>query len=324
VITYSALGVLASLGGKMFGSWLQLPAVLIGFSLLMLVLATSMFGAFEIQPPRWIANRSQGRAGMAGALSMGLLIGIVAAPCVGPVVISLVTLVAQIGDPVMGGVMFATLAFGLGFPYLVALNALPRPGEWMVTVKKGMGFVLIAMAFYFLRPLFPEQVFKYGVAASLLIGAAFVLVSRAKGGRMMRIAVGVILLVAGVLFALPHGGEGVQVQWQAYEASALTTAATTKKPVVVDFTATWCIPCKELDTRTFSNSKVAAELERFTLVKADVTKQTDAGTALMKRYGVVGPPTVLFLDSRGNEIRDLRLSGFEEPEPFLERLKKVQ
>jgi thiol:disulfide interchange protein DsbD len=324
VITYSTLGVLASLGGKMFGSWLQLPAVLIGFALLMLVLATSMFGAFEIQPPRWIANRSQGRAGMAGALSMGLLIGIVAAPCVGPVVISLVTLVAQIGDPVIGGVMFATLAFGLGFPYLVALNALPRPGEWMVTVKKGMGFVLIAMAFYFLRPLFPEQVFKYGVAASLLVGAAFVLISRAKGGRMMRIAVGVILLVAGVLFALPHGGEGVQLQWQAYEASALTTAATTKKPVVVDFTATWCIPCKELDTRTFSNSKVAAELERFTLVKADVTKQTEAGTALMKRYGVVGPPTVLFLDSRGNEIRDLRLSGFEEPEPFLERLKKVQ
>jgi thioredoxin:protein disulfide reductase len=248
----------------------------------------------------------------------------VAAPCVGPVVISLVTLVAQIGNPVLGGIMFATLAFGLGFPYLVALNALPRPGEWMVTVKKGMGFVLIAMAFYFLRPVLGENVFKYGVAASLLIGAAFVLISRAKGARMMRIAVGVILLVAGVVFALPHGANGVELQWQAYEASALTTAATSRKPVIVDFTAAWCIPCKELDTRTFSDSKVAKELDRFTLVKADVTQQSSSSAELMKRYGVVGPPTVLFLDSAGNEVRNLRLSGFEEPEPFLERLKKVQ
>lgn len=324
VITYTALGVLASLGGKMFGAFLQLPAVLIGFAILMLVLSASMFGAYEIQPPKFIANRSQGRAGMFGALSMGLLIGIVAAPCVGPVVISLVTLVAQIGDPLIGAAMFATLAFGLGFPYLVALNALPRPGEWMVTVKKGMGFVLIAMAFYFLRPLVDENVFKYGVAASLLIGAAFVLISKAKGAKMMRIAVGVVLLAAGVFFALPHP-EGVHVQWQAYEASALSAATTAKqKPIVVDFTADWCIPCKEMDARTFSNAGVAAELGRFTLVRADVTKDTPSGRELMKRYGVVGPPTILFLDAAGNEIRNLRLTGFEEPEKFLDRLKKVQ
>ncbi|MBK5258408.1 MAG: sulfite exporter TauE/SafE family protein [Thermoanaerobaculia bacterium] len=159
VIMYSALGVAAALGGKMFGAWLQLPAVLAGFALLMLVLASSMFGAFDIQPPRWIANRSQGRAGLLGALTMGLVIGIVAAPCVGPVVISLLTLVAAIGKPVIGGAMFAALAFGLGFPYLALLNVLPRPGEWMVQVKKAMGFVLVAMAFYFLRPLTGDVIF---------------------------------------------------------------------------------------------------------------------------------------------------------------------
>src|SRR5207248_2682162 len=173
VIMYSSLGVVAALGGKMFGAALQLPVVEIGLASLMLILASSMFGAFDIGVPQFIASRAMGRAGFAGAMTMGLIVGIVAAPCVGPVVVSLIALVASIGKPLIGFVMFAALALGLGFPYLVMLNALPRPGEWMVQVKKAMGFVLVAMAFYFLRPLLGDVVFRYGVAASLLIGAAF-------------------------------------------------------------------------------------------------------------------------------------------------------
>jgi thiol:disulfide interchange protein DsbD len=324
VITYSALGVLAALGGKMFGAWLQLPAVLIGFALLMLVLASSMFGAFEIQPPRWIANRSQGRAGLTGALAMGLVIGIVAAPCVGPVVISLVTLVAQLGDPVVGGVMFAALAFGLGFPYLVMLNALPRPGEWMVTVKKGMGFVLIAMAFYFLRPLIGDEAMRYGIAASLLVGAAFLLISRAKGARVLRIAVGILLLVSGVAFAIPKQ-EAPGVKWDKYDAKKIAEARAAGKPVVIDFSADWCLPCKELDEKTFTDPKVIAELDRFVRVKADLTMPDDATTkALTAQYQVVGVPTILFLDAQGSESSGARLVGFEPPAPFVERARQVK
>jgi thiol:disulfide interchange protein DsbD len=324
VITYSTLGVLAALGGKMFGAWLQLPAVLIGFALLMLVLASSMFGAFDIQPPRWIANRSQGRAGLAGALTMGLAIGIVAAPCVGPVVISLITLVAQLGDPVLGGVMFAVLAFGLGFPYLVMLNALPRPGEWMLTVKKGMGFVLVAMAFYFLRPLVGEDVFRYGVAASLLIGAAFLLVSRSKGARVLRIAVGVLLLVSGVAFAIPRK-ELPGVQWKKYDVSVLAAARAAGKPVVIDFYADWCLPCKELDQKTFTDARVIHELDRFVRVKADLTSAEDATTKeLTKHYAILGMPTIVFLDRAGNEVVDARLAGFEPADPFLQRAKTIK
>jgi thiol:disulfide interchange protein DsbD len=324
VITYSTLGVLASLGGKLFGAWLQLPAVLIGFALLMLVLATSMFGAFEIQPPRWIANQSQGRAGLAGALSMGLVIGIVAAPCVGPVVISLITLVAQLGNPVLGGVMFAALAFGLGFPYLALLNALPRPGEWMVTVKKGMGFVLVAMAFYFIRPLIGDVAFRAGVAIALLVGAAFLLVSRAKGARALRLAVGVLLLVSGVAFAIPRKHkEGAE--WGKYDTSALATAAMAGKPVVIDFYADWCLPCKELDEKTFTDPRVIAELDRFTRVKADLTAAEDAKTkALTKEYGILGVPTLVFLDAQGHEVPSARLTGFEPPDAFLQRLEQVK
>ena len=324
VITYTLLGVLAALGGKMIGAWLQLPAVLIAFALLMLVLSSSMFGAFEIQPPRWIANRSSGRAGLAGALTMGLAIGIVAAPCVGPIVISLVTLVAQVGDPVIGGAMFATLAFGLGFPYLVMLNALPRPGEWMVTVKKGMGFVLIAMAVYFLRALIGEEAFRWGVAASLLIGAIFIFVSRTKGAALLRYGVAVLLLVAGVAFAIPKQ-ELDGVKWAKYQTSALAEARKSGKPVVIDFAADWCLPCKELDEKTFTDEKVMAELDRFTRVKADLTIAGDEKTKqLTQQYKIVGVPTIVFLDASGQEVPGTRLTGFETPDKFLQRAQAVK
>jgi len=323
VIMYSALGVVAALSGKMFGSWLQNPAVLIGFAVLMLVLASSMFGAWEMTVPQFIANRSGGRAGLAGAGVMGLFVGIVAAPCVGPVVVALFTLVAEIGKPLIGFVMFGSLALGLGFPYLVALNALPRPGEWMVQVKKAMGFVLIAMAVYFVRPLIGESAFRWGVAAALLIGATFLFFSRSvgpRGGRVMRLACASLLLVAGAAFALPRSS-GANVQWKKYDAAAI---AATGKPVIVDFYADWCIPCKELDEKTFSNGAVADELNRFTRVKADLTKAEDPEVQkLTKQYRIVGVPTIVFLDSSGHELDGQRLTGFEPPRQFLSRLKQI-
>jgi thioredoxin:protein disulfide reductase len=321
VITYSALGVFAALSGRMFGSWLQSPAVLIGFAVLMLILASSMFGVWEFRVPQFITNRSAGRAGVAGALTMGLFVGIVAAPCVGPVVVALFTLVAAIAKPTIGMAMFATLAFGLGFPYLIALNVFPKPGEWMVQVKKAMGFVLIAMAFYFLRAVIGETAFRLGVAASLLIGAIFLFASRGPRGRVMRLACAVILLIGGVAFAIPPR-KGVEVQWQKYDAAAVNA---TGKPVIIDFFATWCIPCKELDEKTFSDAAVAKDLDHFTRIKADLTNGDDPLVQeLTKRYAIVGVPTVVFIDSSGHEQQELRLTGFEKPEQFLARTQQVK
>jgi thiol:disulfide interchange protein DsbD len=327
IIMYSSLGVLASLGGKMFGAWLQQPAVQIGFAALMLAMASSMFGAFDISVPQFIANKAMGRAGLAGAMTMGLLVGIVAAPCVGPFVVSLISLVANIGKPVIGLVMFAALALGLGFPYLVMLNALPRPGEWMEHVKKSMGFVLVAMAFYFLRPLIGDTWFHYGFAVSLFVGAAFLFFKSARSpqARALRMTCASILLIGDLIFvwfAIPRSG-GAEISWQHYDqASMLGVPAA--QPAVIDFYADWCIPCKELDAKTFTDKGVAAELNRFRRVKADLTLPDDPKTkALTKQYAIVGVPTVVFLDSHGNELRDLRLTGFEEPEKFLARAKQA-
>ena len=321
VIMYATLGVAAALAGKLFGAWLQSQAVLIGFAVLMLVFATSMFGLWEFRVPQFVASRSMGRAGVAGAAAMGLLVGIVAAPCVGPVVAALFVLVASVAKPVIGFVMFATLGFGLGFPYLVALNALPRPGEWMVHVKRAMGFVLVAMAFYFLRSIVGEEVFRWGVAASLLVGGVFLFIVRGSGGRALRIAFAVALLIGGAAFAWPRP-EAAHVEWASYDASAIASA---RKPVVVDFYADWCIPCKELDQKTFSDAAVARELGRFVRVKANLTNSGDAKVQqLTKDYAIVGVPTIVFLDASGKEAQALRLTGYESPAEFLKRLQQVK
>jgi thiol:disulfide interchange protein DsbD len=329
-VTYSALGVFSALSGKLFGAWLQHPGVLIFFALLMLVMASSMFGAFELSVPQFVSRRSGGQAGLAGALTMGLLIGIVAAPCVGPFVISLIALVSSLQSPMLGFLMFFVLAIGLGLPYLFlgifssSATALPRSGMWMIQVKKAMGFILIAMAFYFLRPLIGELAFQYGVAASLLIGSAFLFLSRAPGAKVWQIGIGVLLLLGGVAFAIPRKHEA-GVPWEKYDAAKLSAARAAGKPVVIDFYADWCLPCKELDHKTFSDAGVVQELDRFVRLKADLTAAEDATTmALSKQYAIVGVPTIVWIDAGGNEAAGARLTGFEPAEAFLKRAQSVK
>jgi thiol:disulfide interchange protein DsbD len=177
------------------------------------------------------------------------------------------------------------------------------------------------MAFYFLRAVIGETPFRLGVAASLLIGAIFLFMSKGLRGRFMRLACAFILLAGGVAFAIPPR-KGAEVQWQKYDAKAVSTAG---KPIVIDFFATWCIPCKELDEKTFSDASVAKDLDRFTRIKADLTNADDpAVKELTKRYAIVGVPTVVFIDSSGHEQQQLRLTGFEKPEQFLARTQQVK
>lgn len=330
-ITYSTLGVFAALSGKLFGAWLQHPAVLVFFALLMLIMASSMFGAFEMQAPQFISKHSGGQSGLLGALTMGLVIGIVAAPCVGPFLVSLIALVSSLQSPMLGFLMFFVLALGLGLPYLFlgifssGLNAIPRSGMWMVQVKRAMGFILIAMTFYFLRPLIGDFAFQYGVAASLLIGAAFLFFfSRAQGAPLLRIAMAILLFVGGVAFAIPRKHEAV-VQWTPYDPQTLAAAHVAGKPVVIDFYADWCLPCKEMDEKTFTKAAVVSGLDRFVRVKADLTVAEDAKTQeFIRQYKIVGMPTFVFLDSSGNEVPGSRLVGFEPPDKFLQRAQLVK
>ncbi|HRY45734.1 MAG TPA: cytochrome c biogenesis protein CcdA [Thermoanaerobaculia bacterium] len=331
-VTYSALGVFAALSGSLFGSWLQKPAVLVVIALVVLALALSMFGLYELQAPHFITDRTGSKGGVLGALTMGLFVGFVAAPCIGPFVLSLLTYVAQQGSAPLGFALFFTLAMGLGLPYLVlgtvsgSLKAMPRSGEWMIAVRKVFGFVLVALAAWFLRPLLPERAFAWAVALPLLAGGVwFLFFEKAGAGvrwfRGLKVALGLALLAVGAWFVVPSKhAEGLA--FQPYSDAALASASAAGKPVVIDFFADWCLPCKELEKFTFTDPAVAKALDGWVLLKADLTKSASPEVAALRtRWNVQGVPTIVFLGPDGKESLP-RVVQFEKPAAFLSRFPK--
>lgn len=337
-ITYSVLGVLAALSGAIFGSALQSPWVVGLIVVVLLSLATSMFGLWELRVPVWAQRASGGRSGVFGALIMGLVMGFVAAPCIGPFVVGLLTYVGQRGDPFLGFILFFTLALGLGLPYLIlgtftgAVNKLPASGMWMVGVRRVFGVILIAMAVYFAAPLMPGDSGRWLMSAALVLGALYLLVIDRTGheqpaiDRVMRV-LAAVMLVAGVVTA-PSIRVGVQSAaettehqaWQPYQAAAVEAAIAGGGPVIMDFYADWCAPCRELDEKTFRAPEVSAVLEGYARFKVDLTRSSAENQSLITEYGVMGVPTVIVL-SGGEEV--FRITGFEPPAQFLKRLQKV-
>jgi len=332
--TYSVLGVLASLTGNLLGSALQNPLVLIFVALVLLGLALSMFGLYEIRIPQSLALLGgKNRSGYIGTLFMGLTVGLIAAPCIGPFVLGLLTYVSDLGNPIIGFWMFFVLAMGLGTPFLIlgifsgAASRLPRSGAWMVWVRNIFGFVLIGMAVYFLEPIFPsEQLYFYTLAIlSLAAGIYLGWLDKNKGSKsfsLTKYIVGFLFILMAVFFVLPAGSESSEkIAWQPYSPEELQRAKEMKKPVIIDFYADWCIPCKELDIFTFSDDQVAQQVQNFIAVKADLTHyESEQTNELRKRFKIIGVPTIVFLTAEGVELNELRLSGFEEADQFLKRM----
>jgi thiol:disulfide interchange protein DsbD len=374
-VVFSALGVLAAKTGQAFGSLLGNPMVVTGLAVFMLVLASSMFGAFELALPSSMQQRlsSVGGAGLAGAFLMGSVSGFLAAPCTGPVLTGLLAFVAKTANTGLGAGLLFIYALGIGVPFFligVFTVRLPRGGVWMEWVKSILGIVLVALAISYLRDAFPwaRDTVKVAAAqlgrlpgaliagalmsAGVLLGAIHL--SFKSGAREFAIkAVGVVIAVAaitvrvGAMDTAPAGALWVRLGWaEAPKApgfawhrvmppkqttfsteefdQVLARARTEGKPVLIDFFADWCAACKELDRETYPSPEVIAEAERFLSIKIDATNSEDALDALMDRFGVQGLPTVAFVSSSGEILRDPRVTGFLEPRPFTEQLKKVR
>jgi thioredoxin:protein disulfide reductase len=325
--TYSALGVAAGLSGKLFGAALQSPWVLASVAAVLVLLALSMFGLYDIRMPTSWMQKTGARSGRAGAYAMGLLVGVVAAPCVGPFVLGLLAFVAARQNAALGFLFFFVLSLGLGLPYLFlaafsgSLPRLPRAGEWMEGVKSLFGWILLAMAAYFLRAALPRPAGDWLLPAVLVIAA----ISLAARGKLLRPAVraaaAVVFLAAAAFFLPRQVPASASPDWRPYAAEAVASAG---RPAVIDFSASWCLPCRELDEKTFSNPGVRQALEKRALFKADMTRSgSPEVAALSDKYAVLGVPTIIFLDAAGRERQELRLVGFEDADAFLKRLEKA-
>jgi len=360
--TYALFGVLAAATGANLQVAFQHPAVLIGFSLLFVVLALSMFGLFELQVPAVLQQKlaavsNRQASGRYFAVSiMGVLSALIVGPCVAAPLIGVLSYITMSGDLVLGGITLFVMGLGMGFPLLIigtsAGRFLPKAGAWMNTVKAAFGVGLLAVAIWMLERVLAPAVTMSLWAALALSVAVFLRVGRPIERRVMPMlgkALGHGLTAYGVmiLVGLASGGsdplrplqaltqqmtKGAVAVHPVFQPVSSTTAldriiaasAQTGTPVMLDFYADWCVSCKELEKYTFADPAVAALMSEFTLVQADVTKNTADDKALLERFGLFGPPAILFFQPDGSESVAFRVMGFMKADQFAAVLKQVR
>ncbi|MCB0366764.1 MAG: protein-disulfide reductase DsbD [Bdellovibrionaceae bacterium] len=348
-LTYSTLGVVAALTGSLFGSLLGHPLVAMGFALLFLLMALSMYGLFEIQAPAFVRNRlgtHQSKSRYIGALLSGLIAGIVASPCVGPVLIGVLAFVAQSQDPLMGFALLFTFALGMGQLFLVLgfssqlIQKIPKAGPWMNFTKFIFGTAMVALALFYVHPVVGDRVFDGLLGIALVAVCAFhgafspikkltLTKSLIQGAMIAGILVGGVFLVRA---GFPQYFDGLnpdetralheQGGWLPFSDETLQQAHMDGKPVIVDFYADWCAACKELESITFMDKDVMEEGKKFVLMRFDATKMTPEFDVLKEKFNILGLPTIVFHDGKTWRT-DLTLTGFESGPEFLKRMKQV-
>ncbi|MDY6839062.1 MAG: cytochrome c biogenesis protein CcdA [Thermodesulfobacteriota bacterium] len=337
-LVFSVLGLVSALAGKQWGFLFQNPWFVILVTIIVLSMAASMFGAFELTVPSFLmTSLGQSRQGVIGSFVMGLTVGVVIAPCAAGIIIGLVGLVAKLGIVAKGTLLFFVMGLGLGLPYLLlamsssVLNRLPESGMWMVWIRKLFGILLIAVALYLLVPqgsLVQDQQGFYlgvlGIFGGLLLGFLESAQSYGRAFRITRTVFGCLLIVVGALLVNEAiHRQPVHIDWVEYDGQSVAELQKDNKPILIDFYADWCTACKRLDQETFSAKGVAEEARQFVMVRANCTSPDHKTRLLTKRFGVSGLPTIVFLNTMGQEVGGERLVGFLGPEEMLQKMKRL-
>jgi thioredoxin:protein disulfide reductase len=339
---FGALGTTFGLVGRAFGTFLANPWVIVPLALFFVAMGLSMFGAFEVALPSELQARLSriGGRGMLGAFLMGLVAGIIAAPCTGPPLASLLAYVATTRNAGWGFVLLATYGAGVGLPFWLLAGfsmSLPRPGVWMEWIKSVFGVALFAAALYYLKNVVPalarfgsgKPTFALEMGALVVVGVLLGAVHASfHGGAAERVrkGLGVALVTVGLFGATnyllaPKGN--VELHWLTDEATALADAQAAGRPLLIDFSASWCLPCREFDVRVFSRPEVAEAMGRFTLLRLDVSQADDVPAlgALKRKYGADTLPAIRLVSPAGAILA--KTDNFLMPGPFLDLLATV-
>jgi thiol:disulfide interchange protein DsbD len=358
-ITYAAAGVAAGFSGNLISNALQTPWVLGSFSALFIALSLSMFGLYELQlPSSWqskltdTSNRLHG-GHLSGVFAMGALSAIIVGPCVAAPLAGALLYIGQTHDAVLGGVALFALALGMGAPLLLigasAGMLLPKAGAWMESVKRFFGVMLLALAIWIVQPLLSIGVQMLLWAALLIFSGIYMraldsLPHNASGWSRLFKGIGLLALLVGVAYLIGAlsgapdmlrplgniGRSGVQAPATAKFSRIRDIAELDQRiaqargqVVMLDFYADWCVSCKEMERFTFADAAVQARLKPVLLLQADVTASSEADLALLRRFGLYGPPGILFFDKEGKELGDSRVVGYQEATQFLKTLQHV-
>jgi len=335
-ITNSFLGVWAALSGRMVGSALQNPWVVLFLAALFIALALSSFGLWEFRLPSSLSRHaSRTFRGYFGTFFMGLTMGIIAAPCLGPFILGLLAYVAQTGDPYFGFLSFFILSLGLGLPLATlalfsdALARFPVSGDWMIWVRRLMGWVLLFMAVYVAKPLitspFLEVTLLSAVASAAGIHLGWVdrTGSLARGFSSFKRILGVVLIGGALFYFWTSAFQGPGMVWLSYDPSLVSKAAQEKKPVILDFSAEWCQPCQIMERAVFQDPEVVELSRKFVNVRLDLTHRHPDQEEILGRYQVQGVPTIIFMNRDGQEEKSLRIEEIVDKAQFLERMKAL-
>lgn len=361
-LTYTAAGALAAAAGSQLQAALQQPWIIIGVSALFIALALAMFGLYELRVPTAWMNRLNAASGRQkvgtyfGTAAMGALSALVVTTCVAPPLVATLTVIAGTGDVTRGALALFALAMGMGLPLLAvgtsAGRLLPKSGPWMTTVKGAFGFMMLGLAIWMLDRVIPDAITMMLWAALVFMAGVFLGAFQpleAAAGTPRKLAKGMGLLAAIYGAALLVGGlaggrnplqplEAFQGQGLASEAAhlpfrriktvadfdqALAAARAGNQPLMLDFYADWCASCLEMERYTFTSPLVRAALEGALLLRADVTANDAADKALLARFGIFGPPTIVFFGPDGAEREGYRVVGFKNASDFAGHVRRA-
>jgi thiol:disulfide interchange protein DsbD len=339
-VTNSVLGVTAAFTGSMLGTLLQNPIIIIFIAGVMFVLALNFFGLWELRLPSGLTRAaSKNFSGYFGTVFMGLTMGILAAPCLGPAILSMLTFVAQKGDPFFGFICFFIMSVGLGIPLALlglfsgAIDKLPMSGDWMVWVRRFMAWIMIGVGAHYLSLLFYQDFVRQLLLGLVMMLAAVHLGWIDRSGRGLsrfltfKKVFGLVILLVGIGFFY-HGLNQRQesheeIGWISFEDSVTQRAVEAGKPLLIDFFADWCGPCKIMERKVFRSEEFITLSGQFLISRVDLTRQGSRQKDLIKRFDIRGVPTVIFYNREGNEIRKLRLEHYEGKREFLKRMEQA-